>query len=275
MEDFNLNTINYFRILRKRKWLIILTFLVCLVGTFVMLNMQTPIYEAAVKIRMGKIYDMGKIYNEEYSLKEEKQIPSEIKEEFAEILSRINSEESGLSSKAFQESTFNINFLGPVLYFYLQSPGKGNAEKLAKIVSDKYVDKKNQLYTYKKDILERKLSTINREIQGIRDNIETIKGFLEESPSEALQDRRDEYIVFFIGSLPEYTELMGELYDEKYRIEDSLYSANSFEILNSALENPNPILPKIRLNLIISSIMGLLLGIFLAFFVESGPSSQR
>ena len=333
MPQYELNLRDYLRIFRKRKFIIVITFLVVTITSFFYLSLQQPIYEASTTVKILERQSIAGLLTEwiVYS-------PADIMESQAKIItgfpimqkvalhlgliddtiptSKIHSIAGGLQGSVTTETVKQTNIIRI-------TATTGNAKEsmdLANTVAQVYVEEnlleKRKQASTARQFIEEQLSQLEGRLkegeEHLRKFSDEVKGIrLAEPIQKKLVDLEFQLVAFlqrytdkhpqviqlkeqikdleaqlagFSGQELEYARLAREvevnkkLYDmlkeklEEARITEA-QKVSDVSIVDPAVMPRSPVGPQKKTGILIGGIMGLILGIGLAFMFETLDTS--
>ncbi|GAG89827.1 unnamed protein product [marine sediment metagenome] len=142
----------------------------------------------------------------------------------------------------------------------------------------------NQYFEYGTPLLEEKIGLLKSQISATGEMIlnteDLIKQLQKQINSTALGERsialEPTFKIPFLRNLyAEQQQTLYKLYSKKDNLTNQLLSIKKFKIISSPFKPKNPIRPKIKQNILLSGILGLMFFTFLAFFVEYLKNTSR
>jgi uncharacterized protein involved in exopolysaccharide biosynthesis len=142
--------------------------------------------------------------------------------------------------------------------------------KLCKEISASFLAQANNLYKQRIDLAYRHLEELDRHMKSVQsDIVNTQKLISNLSTLQRLADTDAGIkLILLQNTLPNYQVNFMSLINQKNDLLIALFKAKEFK-LAELVSNPKPIKPNKILNVTIFGIIGLMTGIFLAFFIES------
>lgn len=141
-------------------------------------------------------------------------------------------------------------------------------ELLAGIVKD-YKEKADVQYNRIADSSQENLISIENNIDKLDKQIEATNQDIENISNSNLNPTEKSVLMSGLtNKLSSYIEQRNSLVMEKAAIEEKFLSYQSFEILNYPYVLENPVSPNIKLNIAIAASLGLMIAVFLVFFIE-------
>lgn len=298
-----IDLMDYVKVIFKRKWLILVIFLVAVIAAGIFSYFAPKIYKIDSSLEMGIIGD-------------------KVIEEPSQVIGKINGDAYGILVREklniSEENYPKIKTENPkdtnLVKMEIESPDPQRAKKVLEEVNDTILkEHQKELESEKKPLeSEEEIETLEANIDIIKGDIERIKTKIRSLREEkenlqaeviALQkilpsemSPETPFILFNTFALFDTKE---KLEQKKQEIEDQYLKISSFEIKINSLESginslkekkeptkvatkivkvptvsEKPVKPKILLNVIIAAILGIFIGIFGAFFKEWWEKSK-
>ena len=281
---------DYLKVIGKRKWLIIIGTLFCIIVTGIISFRMPKVYEVSTSIKIGKIEDR---FVEEGLVISTKMKSISLKKEIAEELS--------LPFEEMRKKKFKISTEGDknslIITTKMETDKPEQEIKILEAINQTILRKhRNKIENAKKELLEtivinenlvkikeqqqksleKRLTDIKREIkelEKIRDRI--IKGKIEKAD-----------VVGMIAYFNDFQVRLNSLYDTQSQIGDKIpseiqsYRGNivtlqgklgkisETEVINPPYSSYSPIRPRKKVNVAIATLFGLIVFLFIAFLQE-------
>ena len=262
----------YINVLLKRKGIIILIFLIAVIAAAIISYfILTPIYQSSVSFQVNTELTKQPYY---YPASSTNPYISDIlilltsDSILREAAERINLSYDFTKIKEKVEAT-NIKDTNIITL----TVEDGNP-KLARDFADSIIGifmKKNQfIYDEKRKIAEENLKIYEEQLDDIEKNIiEIEKTKLKIVNSKDMPDVEKHFQTsLLLNSIVTERNTRNFLISKISSIKEDLMNYKGFKIIDSASEPTTPIKPKKKLNIIIAGVLGLFIGIFVAFFLE-------
>lgn len=254
--DDEINLCDYINVLIKRKVTILIVFFLC-VAVAAIYSFTTPkIYKVEETIRIGQINDSLISKEEAIRLIRSKNILQPVVEALNKDLSL-----SGLKETIKIKEVKGTNFLSVSINH--KSPQR--AIEILKNTADNFIEYGNNLYAKKIKLLEERMETLETQKQSVKREINSLQG--------VIKDKITPDYPLIQNTLTNYEEIYSKLDEETYSLKNKLADARKFELFEPPLEPENPISPKKKQNIAIAAVIGLMLGVFVAFFREFWANS--
>ena len=239
-----INLMDYIKVIIKRKKLIIGIFIICVVATTIVSFRMPKVYQIDSTARIGSIggslFSVGEMIEK---TKNRNLLQSVIQE----IDTNITVE--SLKEAVKIEKVEGTNFLK----VQMESVEPGIAIDILNKIESKLVLDGNEFY-------EKNITLINERIQELHARKENVSKQIK---------------MLNQNTLTNYETIYSELSAAEYSLKKNLLLANNFKIIESPAKSINPIKPKKKQMVTISAVVGLMLGIFIAFFVEFWQKSKE
>jgi len=255
----------YINVLLKRKGIIILIFLIAVItAALVSYFALSPVYQASTVFSVAKI-DGRAVINITESLEI---IKSNVM--LDEVINRMGLEgtltSSQLKSQITTENLKGTNFIK--ISVLADSPE--TAKNLVETITKVFVEQNQGEYREKVKLVENRLKVIEEQIAEFEKNIQEIektKKKIAETEELSEGERQFQTSLLLSSSVTE-RELYNGLSDQANSLKASLKDCEDFKIINYAQLPAAPIKPNKKLNILIAGVLGLFVGVFVAFFLE-------
>ncbi|GAB6099412.1 hypothetical protein JCM16358_12910 [Halanaerocella petrolearia] len=116
---------------------------------------------------------------------------------------------------------------------------------------------------------EEKLATVKAEIKNLETRTKEIESKLNDLTGTALSTA-DKVVLNndLTGKLQAMNKLKISLRDQKYQLMNELNDMERIQVINEPIKPEEPIKPNKKLNIVIAAVLGLMIGVFVAFFME-------
>jgi len=253
----------YINVLMKRKGIIILIFLIAVItAVLVSYFALSPVYQASTVFSVAKI-DGQAVINITESLEI---IKSNIV--LDEVINRMGLEGTAkqLSSQITTESLKSTNFIK--VSVVTDSPEE--AKSLIENIVEVFIKQNQNKYQEKVKLIEDRLKIIEEQIAEFEKNIQEIEKTKKKIAvtEELSEGERQFQTSLLLSSSVTERSLYNNLTNQANSLEASLKSCEDFKIINYAQLPVASIKPNKKLNILIAGVLGLFVGIFVAFFLE-------
>lgn len=266
----------YINVLLKRKGIIILIFLIAVItAVLVSYFVLSPVYKSSVVFSIAlmdnrppttiiaqvennvpviKIHEALEVINSNLILDE--------------VIKRsdLNISSDQLRTRIEVENLKDTNFIK--ISVEADSPEK--TKELAENIMEVFIEKNRNKYTEKIKLIEKRIKILEKEIAEFEKSIQEIGNAMKKIAASKDLSEAERY---FQTSL-----LLNSSSNERNLYNNSIYQINTlherlnncqdFGIINYAQLPITPIKPNKKLNILIAGVLGLFVGIFVAFFLE-------
>ena len=263
MQEEEIDLREYINVLIKRKSIIILIFLIAVItSALVSYFVLSPVYQASTVFSVAKI-DGRAVINITEALEIMK---SNVV--LDEVIDRMDLEETAkqLSSQITTESIKGTNFIK--VSVAADSPEK--AKSLVENIVEVFIAQNQSEYREKIKLVEDRLKIIEEQIAEFEKNIQEIEKTKKKiaTAEELPEGERQFQTSLLLSSSVTERELYNTLSEQANSLKTSLKNCEDFKIINYAQLPAAPIKPNKKLNTLIAGVLGLFVGIFVAFFLE-------
>jgi len=266
----------YINILLKRKGIIILIFLIAVItAALVSYFTLSPVYQSST------VFSIALIDNRPATTivaQVENNVPIIKISESLEVInsnlildevikrSDLNITSDQLKTRIEVENLKNTNFIKVTVK--ADSPEK--AKELAENIVKVFIEKNQNKYTEKTKIIEERIKILEQEIVVSEKSIREIENAMKKVSASKDLSEAERY--FQTSSLLNLSSNEKNLYNNSiYQIntlQERLNNCEDFKIINYAQLPAAPIKSNKKLNVLIAGVLGLFVGIFVAFFLE-------
>lgn len=265
MQEEKIDLRDYINVLLKRKNIIILIFLIAIIAAVIVNYFAispSPIYQSSIVFGVAQIDDRA-VINIAESLKIMKSSLL-----LNEVINRMDLEISAgqLKSQIDVKNIKGTNFIE--VSVVNNSPEK--AKKLAENITEVFIKQNQRKYQEKVKLVEDRLKTLEEQIAEFEKNIEEIKKAIKKiaTSKELSEGERQFQISLLLSSSVTERKLYNILTGQVNSLKASLKSFEDFKIIDNTQMLVSPIKPNKKLNILIAGVLGLFVGIFVAFFLE-------
>ena len=263
MEEEEIDLREYINVLLKRKGVIILIFLFAVIAAALITYFAiSPVYRSSTLFSVAKI-DGGPVINITEALEI---IKSNVV--LDEVINQISLEETieQLRPQITIESLGGTNFIKVSVEHDTPEKAKNLVENIIEVFI-----KQNQVeYQEQVKLIEDRLKVLEEQVAEFDKNIQEIEKAKKKIAvtKELSEGERQFQTSLLLSSSVTERELYNTLSNQVNSIKASLKSCEDFKIINYAQLTASPIKPNKKLNILIAGVLGLFLGIFVAFFLE-------
>ena len=144
------------------------------------------------------------------------------------------------------------------------------AKDLANSIVEVFMEKNQSIYDKKRKIAEENLKIYERQLDDVEKNIiEIEKTRVKIAHSKSISDAEKHFQTsLLLNSLVTERNNYNFLISKISSIKEDLMNYQGFKVIDPAIEPNAPIKPNRKLNILIAGVLGLFVGIFVAFFLE-------
>ena len=222
-----------------------------LIGAVISFAM-TPIYQVKAKISLGN-----------YAVDQEDNEPQMTPETAREILLSSDFQEeawgSGINAGALDITPVeNTN----ILQFTLETSEPQRGVVLLNKLIAQFEEKTKEQYERSIELLNKDLQNTDGELQEINKSIAHTREILENTSASQLQQAG------LLDTLSRFLEQRDKLSERKLKTEQKLNSIEGMEVLERPEAASSPMRPNKKLNIVVAGMLGLMVGVFMAFIVD-------
>ncbi|MFA5575948.1 MAG: Wzz/FepE/Etk N-terminal domain-containing protein [Tissierellaceae bacterium] len=188
---------------------------------------------------------------------------SELDLELSAKLGQITSYKSQLNDLSIRESA-----LKSAIEVAKSSPSKGSSIVLNRESGNILIDDSTRILKIELAELEASRDTMNTTIEGLQKEIEDIQVELQD------KKHKENIIAQKVDIAQKTYEAFVKKYEELRVTESAQIGEASITIISKAYPTTVPVGPRKALNLAIATVLGLMLGVFAAFFIEYWKSTE-
>jgi capsular polysaccharide biosynthesis protein len=261
----------YINVLMKRKGIIILIFLIAVItAAIVSYFVLTPIYQSSVNFQVNIRLIKQSYYP-----------TSSTNPYISDTLVLLTSD--SILRKAAERASFSYNFTKmkekveatnikdtSIITLTVEDENPKFAQDLANSIVEVFIDKNQSIYDEKRKMAEENLKIYEEQLDEVEKNIiEIEKTRVKIAHSKGISDAEKHFQTsLLLNSLVTERNNYNFLISKVSSIKEDLMNYQGFKIINPAIEPIAPIKPNKKLNILIAGVLGLFVGIFVAFFLE-------
>ncbi len=267
MEEQDLSLWDYFKVIFKHKWIVIVVFLICVVPSVLSVLTKPDSYKTSVLIRIGVLYDIKGGYI--YPIKK-----AEMKEIILcnKVLQRtIENLDIDITSKELR-NMMTVEDIRDTDYIKLEVSSKGDTSyTLCNLIL-------NSSLVIAEKLWQEKINLVRNWLKETESQIETTRSLENELTNVLLQKTKEGNkgieILILNNLSSDYRTRITSFLNERDNLRLSLTNSRAFEIVDPPLmyfvEREQA-----RLKIAISAAIGLILAIIAVFIIESWQKSNR
>ena len=256
--DDEINLMDYIKVIIKRKITIIGVLIICVVATTIISFRMPKVYQVNSTVRIGTIG--GSLFSVE-EIREKAKNRNLLQSVISEI-------DKNITVESFKKAIKIENIKGTsFLRLQMESTEPDVVVNVLNKIESKLVLEGNEIY-------EKNMTLINERIQELRLRKENVSKQIEMLNQKISNNKTGSNYPLIQNTLTNYETIYSELSETGYLLKKDLLAAKNFKIIELPAKSINPIKPNKRQMVTISAILGLMLGIFIAFFVEFWQKSK-
>lgn len=260
-ENEELELYEYIRVILKRKKVVLISFLVSVITAIVINFLSPKAYQSASLIQIGSIDNKLLIKKE----KAKRIITSQNILISAIQNLRLNIRPSQLKRNIKIENIKDTDLLRIKLEF----SNEELAIKINKAIAESFISYGQKIYDRKVSLINEQLNELEKEIENVKKEVEEIYTVIKQLSciKTDFQQKTSLTIILGYSILYDYKNYLTSLKKLRNEMELALVNSKKFKFVDFP-SNSVVIKPRRRVNIAISAGVGLILGIFLAFFIE-------
>jgi capsular polysaccharide biosynthesis protein len=164
-----------------------------------------------------------------------------------------------------------------LLEIKVKYPDADMVVKINKAIADSFISQGQGIYQERLSLVNERLRELEEEIKNREEDIERTQSLITGFAGSSALSQQDMSlrITLLQNTLLNYESHLYTLKNRRNGLKTLLSKAKDFKIVESPLEPKYPIKPNKKMNVLISGIVSLMAGIFLAFFMEYWQSSKK
>ena len=257
-------------VLLRRKYIIMgITLMAILIAGVISCAVLSPVYKSSATFKIARID--GKL------LFDISDVENRIKSD--NILQEVNNE-LGLKIAFTKLSGFIKTDKMDNSGYVTVSAEYGSPEKARDIVLsvvNKFIEINQPYYQEQAELLEKERKSIEKQIELEKENMEEVEKLrlnILKSEDLSLTEKQMQINLLLNYSI-QIRENYNELVEKYFILENQILNSSNFELIKYPSIPQAPIKPNKKLNLAISGVLGLFLGVFTAFFTEFWQSGKQ
>ncbi len=268
-----INLYEYYKVVAKRKWLILIITVLCAVAAFLISSFLPKVYKVSCVVQPGvwNILSDGKISYTDTPQNVAGMVKNDV------FSSKIMETFQLKAPPKFKAEIGKGTNLVKISY-ETDKPEEGKAivDKLIDLIKNRYgnrIKAKKDNLEKRLDILQRRKNTISLALKTARENTENLTKERESLLKE--KERSSLSVILYTTTIQQNIAYVNGLCSQLKWIQDETenlkFMKNSIEgvkVVQTAKVSQYPVKPKKKLNTVIALVVGLFFSIFLAFFLE-------
>ncbi len=252
---------DYFKVLFKRKILVLSIFLLALVTAAIVSFLMPKVYEISSTIQLGSINDLL-IKREEAKeiILNKNALLSIIKE------LNLNIDAESLKKCIKVEDITNTN----LLKISMKYSDIDNGIKIDSLLPSLLILQGQNISQQRTALINERLMELESEIKNVQENIVKTQNLITgiSTSNDASQTDKTLKIILLQNTLPNYENNLTTLRNQKNEIKVLFANSREFKVFDAPIKPKYAIGPKKKQNVLIAGIISLFFGLFLAFFIE-------
>ncbi len=254
----------YINVLLKRKGIIILIFLITVItAALVSYFAISPVYQSSVVFIMAKIEGQPVI-----NITEALEIMKSnvVLDEVMNRMGGLEETAKQLGSRITTRNLTGTNFIEVSVVASLPEKAKSLVENITEV----FIEQNQAEYQEQVKFIEDRLKVLEEQIAEFEKNIQEIEETKKKiaATEELSESERQFQTSLLLSSSITERELYNTLSNQANSLKASLKNCEDFKIINYAQLPAVPIKPNAKLNILIAGVLGLFVGVFVAFFLE-------
>jgi capsular polysaccharide biosynthesis protein len=263
MEEEEIDLREYINVLLKRKSIIILIFLIAVITAAIISYFAlSPIYRSSTVFSVAQV-DRQPVINITEALEI---IKSNVV--LDEVINQMSLEETTeqLKPQITTEDLKGTNFIKVAVEADTPEKAKSLVENIVKV----FIKQHQGEYEEKVKLIEGRVNILKEQIAEFEKNIQEIEKTKKKiAASEELSEAERQFQTsLLLSSSVTERDLYNDLTEQINILQLSLKDCQDFKIINYAQLPTTPIKLRKELNIVIAGVLGLFVGIFVAFFLE-------
>jgi len=262
----------YINVLLKRKGIIIIIFLIAIItAAIVNYFVLTSVYQSSVSFQVNTELTKQPYY-----------YPSTSTNHYiSDILVLLTSD--SILRKAAERANISYDFTDikekvetdnikdtNIVTLTVEDENPKLSKDLANSIVEVFIEKNQSIYDEKRKIAEENLKVYEEQLKDIEKNIIEIEKTKQKvASSTGISDVEKHFQTsLLLNSLVTERSTHNFLISKIRSLKEELMNYQGFKIIDPAIEPAAPIKPNKKLNILIAGVLGLFVGIFVAFFLE-------
>ncbi|MBU0694262.1 MAG: hypothetical protein KKC11_06285 [Candidatus Omnitrophica bacterium] len=268
LQEDEINLRDYINVIIKRKKLILAIFFMAVVFSTVVSFRMPKVYEITSTIELGNLD--GILISKE----EAKDIILN-KNSLLSLIKRLNLDIEGDS---LEKSIKTEKMDSPNLFkIAIKSSDVNTGFKIINAISANIITQGQSIYKERLLLKNERLEELNVEIKNAEDNIIRARNLISGISDSNNISQADISLrtILLQNTLPNYESNLIALRNQRNELKLSLVNAKDFKVFDAPIKPKNPIAPNKKRIVAIAGIISLMLGVFLAFFMEFWQKSGK
>ena len=276
LQEEEIDLREYINVLLKRKGIIILIFLIAVIAAaLVSYFTLSPVYQTSTVFSIALIDNrppttiVAQVENNVPVIKIHEAL--EIMNSnliLSEVIKRVglNISSDQLRTQIKVENIKDTNFIKVTVNADSPEEAKTLAESVVKV----FIEKNHSKYTEKIKLIEERIKILEKEMAEYKKSIQEIETAMKSTAASTNLSEAERYFQtsFLLNSSSNERNIYNNLIYQVNTLRERLNNCEDFGIISYAQLPASPIKPNKKLNILIAGVLGLFVGIFVAFFLE-------
>ena len=258
-QNDEINLMDYIKVIIKRKKTIIGICIICIAVTTIVSFRMPKVYQINSTVRIGAIGGSLLSVEEVSERAKNRNLLQSIIQEIGKDIT-VESLKKAIEIKNIKGTSF--------LEVQMESAEPDIAIDILNKIGSKLVSDGNIFY-------EKNIALVNERIQELHTRKENVKKQGEIFNQKISNNKVGLDYPLIQNTLTNYETIYSNLSAAEYSLKTNLLSAKNFKVIELSAKSINPIKPNKRQMVTISAILGLMLGVFAAFFMEFWQKSKE
>lgn len=272
MEEKEIDLRDYIEVILKRKWLIITIFLVAVITTAIVSLLMSRTYETTGVIQIARVKKPIYSKEEAQGIILSQEVLGPVLDEFPEAF-----EERPLLSEFRKGVKIEDIKDTPYLKIQLQGEDPRTIQKMVNSIITHFFAYSRPRYEEELSLLKERLKITEKKIATAKSDIRDIESrinYLSKESSEISPETMSK-IILLGNTLAGLKSNLNRYLDEEAGLKHNLITVKEFKVIDPPEVPERAIKPKKKQMVAISGVLSLMMGIFLAFFLEYWSSPKR
>ena len=269
MEEQEIDLRDYINVIIKHKKIILAVFFISVITTAVISSFMPKVYEATAVIQNGNIKG---------PLIAKAEVEEIIKSQDL-LLQVIKNAEVDIGNITSLRKAIEVENIKETVFFRLIVKYKGADVpiKICQAIIDSYFAFAKPIYQKRINLLDNQIEELDNQLKDVKNDMQSLQKIISSFslPEESKEATSEIRLIFLREALSNYGNRLLSLTSERNKLNLVRINAKEFKVIDAPLRQKSPIRPKKRQNVIISGIVSLMFGIFLAFFMEYWDKSSK
>jgi capsular polysaccharide biosynthesis protein len=253
-------------VLWKRKWIIVIIPVIAAIAAFLASQFMTPTYESSTTIALGNFSSDGNdLYTNPNSAKEvilSADTLRPIRDKLQLDYERIKSFRESITVEAIPNTrmvTITASYSDPKV-----------AQEITQALAQSFMEQSNKVYQEKRGLIEGLLSSLQKQYDQTGESLNRNKAALTAVETNTALSNAEKDITRsrLIDYVVKDENMLTSLTSQIQGVQSQLLDMDNGKVVESANLPRDPVSPKPLLNTVIAIVVGLMMGVFIAFIME-------